>query len=171
MVDKEEWFDIVNETDQVIGKALRKDVHAKRLRHRAIHVFVFNEQGQIFLQKRSHLKDLCPGLWDSSCSGHVDSTETYDEAAPRELSEELGIRPQEGLTKWFYVEATDETAMEFVWVYFLKHEGPFELNPTEIETGKWYSLSELNQLIVHIPQDFSPAFLHLWNIASRMIKP
>ena len=171
MADKEEWFDIVDEADRVIGKALRKEVHAKRLRHRAIHVFVFNEEGQIFLQKRSHLKDMCPGLWDSSCSGHVDSAETYDEAAPRELGEELGIMAQGGLTKWFYVEATDKTGMEFVWVYTLKHEGPFELNPHEIETGRWYSLNELNQLIARIPQDFSPAFLHLWNTASRMVKP
>ncbi|KAB2645097.1 MAG: NUDIX domain-containing protein, partial [Verrucomicrobia bacterium] len=80
MALKEEWFDVVDESDRVISKALRKDVHAKRLLHRAIHVFVFNKAGEIFLQKRSLLKDMCPGLWDSSCSGHVDSGEDYDTA-------------------------------------------------------------------------------------------
>ena len=50
MADKEEWFDIVDEADRVIGKALRKEVHAKRLRHRAIHVFVFNEEEEDYLR-------------------------------------------------------------------------------------------------------------------------
>ena len=171
MALKEEWFDVVDESDRVISKALRKDVHAKRLLHRAIHVFVFNKAGEIFLQKRSLLKDMCPGLWDSSCSGHVDSGEDYDTAAPRELGEELGIKLSVLIKRWFYLEACDQTGREFVWVYVLKHEGPFVLHPEEIETGRWYSTAELNQRIVQNEAEFSPAFLHIWRTASRMLKP
>ena len=49
----EEIFDIVNERDEVVGQAPRKEVHARGLWHRAVHVLVFNTRGEVFLQKRS----------------------------------------------------------------------------------------------------------------------
>jgi isopentenyl-diphosphate delta-isomerase type 1 len=171
MVQNEEWFDVVDEFDHVISKARRKEVHAKGLLHRAVHILVFNQKGQVFLQKRSQLKDLCPGLWDSSCSGHVDSGEEYDTSAPRELCEELGIQPQEPLKRLFYITACKQTAMEFVWVYYLNHEGPFSLNPEEIETGHWYTPSELNTLIKENSTHFTSSFLYIWKRASEMLMP
>ena len=69
----EEIFDVVNERDEVIGQNTRREVHARGLWHRAVHVLVFNAHGEVFLQKRSMKKDLCPGKWDSSSSGHVDT--------------------------------------------------------------------------------------------------
>src|SRR5258707_15743320 len=125
----EEWFDVVNERDEVIGRARRREVHARGLWHRAIHVLVFDRAGNVFLQKRSMKKDLSPGLWDSSCSGHLDAGEDYDAAAVRELGEELGVRVAKPLKRWFRVEACEETGWEFVWVYALRHDGPFTLHP------------------------------------------
>src|ERR1044071_58563 len=87
----EDIFDVVNERDEVIDAKPRSYVHANGLLHRAVHVLVFNSRGEIFLQKRSMLKDRQPGVWDSSCSGHVDSGEIYDETAVRELREEIGL--------------------------------------------------------------------------------
>ena len=87
----EEFFDVVNERDEVIGRAPRREVHARDLLHRAIHVLVFNARGEVFLQKRSLTKDTAPGLWDSSTSGHVDAGEDYDTCAVRELREEIGL--------------------------------------------------------------------------------
>ena len=46
----EEFFDVVNECDEVIGRAPRREVHARDLLHRAIHVLVFNARGEVFLQ-------------------------------------------------------------------------------------------------------------------------
>ena len=60
----EEIFDIVNERDEVIGQAPRHEVHARGLRHRAVHVLVFNARGEVFLQKRSMKKDSAAGKWD-----------------------------------------------------------------------------------------------------------
>jgi ADP-ribose pyrophosphatase YjhB (NUDIX family) len=87
----EEIFDIVNERDEVVGQAPRSEVHRTGLRHRAVHVLVFNARGEVFLQKRSMLKDTAKGKWDSSASGHVDSGEDYDPCAVRELREEIGL--------------------------------------------------------------------------------
>src|SRR5438477_9406801 len=100
----EEWFDVVNDRDEVVGRPTRREVHARGLLHRAVHVLVFDANGRIFLQKRSMKKDMSPGLWDSSCSGHLDAGEDYDAAATRELGEEIGVF---GATpeRWFRVEA------------------------------------------------------------------
>src|SRR3954471_6704889 len=103
----EEWFDVVNERDEVVGRATRREVHATGLWHRAVHVLVFDSAGRVFLQKRSMLKDLSPGLWDSSCSGHLEAGEDYDTAAVRELAEEIGVRLGSGNApaRWFRLEA------------------------------------------------------------------
>src|SRR6187401_1192215 len=97
-----EYFDVVNERDEPVSRALRQEVHARGLLHRAVHVLVFDQHGRVFLQKRSMLKDTSPGLWDSSCSGHLDAGEDYDAAAIRELGEEIGVRlkPTEAPTRW-----------------------------------------------------------------------
>ena len=90
--DQKEIYDVVDMQDKVIGKATRLEIHQKKLVHRSIHILVFNSKNQIFLQKRSKLKDENPGYWDTSSAGHVDTGETYDECAERELWEELGIK-------------------------------------------------------------------------------
>ena len=107
-------FDVVNERDEVIGRAPRKEVHAKGLMHRAVHVLVFNGKGQIFLQKRSLKKDREPGKWDSSAAGHVDSGETYDACAVRELHEEIGWKSRRPLEPLFKLPASEQTDQEHV---------------------------------------------------------
>ena len=113
----EEIFDVVNERDEVIGRAPRREVHARDLLHRAIHVLVFNARGEVFLQKRSLTKDTSPGLWDSSTSGHVDAGEDYDACAVRELREEIGLVVAACPERFMRIAACAETGWEFVWVY------------------------------------------------------
>src|SRR3974390_1462923 len=112
----EDIFDVVNERDEVIGRAPRKEVHARGLWHRAVHVLVFNARGEVFLQKRSMLKDTAKGQWDSSSSGHLDSGEDYDACAVRELGEEIGLFVTQPPRRLFKIGASAETGWEFVWV-------------------------------------------------------
>jgi len=86
-----ELLSVVDENDCIIDTCPRHIIHATGLRHRAVHILVFNELGQLFLQKRSMKKDLNGGLWDTSAAGHVDADEDYDISAIREVEEELGI--------------------------------------------------------------------------------
>ena len=156
---------MVNDRDEVVGRAPRREVHARSLLHRAVHILIFNRRGQVFLQKRSLAKDLAPGLWDSSCSGHVDAGEDYDASARRELGEELGLDLPAAPPRWFRTEARAETGWEFVWVYRLEHEGPFELNPAEISGGQWLSPEELGARLRAEPEAYSPAFRWIWALA------
>ncbi|MCF7689319.1 MAG: NUDIX domain-containing protein [Cephaloticoccus sp.] len=158
-----EWFDVVNARDQVVGRELRSVVHAKGLWHRAVHVLVFNAAGQVFLQKRSMTKDMSPGLWDSSCSGHLDAGEDYDPAAQRELGEELGLDESVVPQRWLRVEACAETGWEFCWVYRLEHAGPFTLHPEEIARGEWLNPHEVTRQLTCTPTAFCPAFTLIWS--------
>jgi isopentenyldiphosphate isomerase len=159
----EEVFDIVNERDEVIDRRPRSEVHRLGLRHRAVHVLVFNSRGQIFLQKRSMKKDRQPGLWDSSASGHLDSGEDYDAAAVRELREEIGLSTVNAPRRLFKINAGPETDQEFVRVYHVEAEGPFELNSEEIERGGWFDADEVTRWIAERPQEFASAFRFIWD--------
>ena len=165
----EEWFDVVNERDEVVGRATRREVHARGLLHRAVHVLVFDGAGRVFLQKRSMTKDMSPGLWDSSCSGHLDAGEDYEAAAVRELGEEIGVHGA-APARWFRIAACTETAQEFCWVYRLRHDGPFVLHPGEIERGEWVALEELARRMAARQEDFSPAFKLLWPMAVKRLE-
>ena len=158
----EEIFDIVNEHDEVTGQAPRKEVHARGLWHRAVHVLVFNTRGEVFLQKRSMLKDTAKGKWDSSSSGHVDTGEDYDTCAVRELREEIGLIITQPPERLFKVDACKETGWEFCWVYRCAHEGPFVLHPEEIETGAWFAPEFVTNWIVEKPTEFARAFVLIW---------
>lgn len=163
---KEEWFDVVNERDEVVRRATRREVHTTGLWHRAVHVLVFDPAGRVLLQKRSLQKDLCPGLWDSSCSGHLDAGEDYDAAAVRELGEEIGVRIASAPERWFRLTACAETGWEFVWVYRLPYDGPVTLEPAEIQYGEWVGPADVTARIAAHPEDYCPSFKLLWPIAA-----
>ena len=172
MATGEEWFDVVNERDEVIRRATRREVHATGLWHRAVHILVFDAAGKVFLQKRSMLKDLSPGLWDSSCSGHLESGEAYDAAAIRELGEEIGIKLEPGAApkRWFRVEACEPTGWEFVWIYRLRYDGPIVIDPLEIQYGEWVDPAEVSRRLEHRPDDFCPSFRLVWPMAAERLK-
>jgi isopentenyldiphosphate isomerase len=157
-----ELFDVVNDHNEVIGQRPRSEVHRLGLKHRAVHVLIFNRRGDLFLQKRSLTKDCFPGTWDSSASGHLTPGETYDACAVREVREELGVelgRPPERL---FPLTACPETGMEFVWVYRALAEGPFTLHPEEISEGGWFTPDAVTRWLAERPQDFAGSVPLIW---------
>jgi isopentenyldiphosphate isomerase len=134
-----------------------------------VHLLVRNREGKVFLQQRSLLKDLFPGLWDSSAAGHVGAGEDYEGTAIRELEEELGCCPRLRPQPLFKIEAREETGQEFVWVYLVADEGPFVLQAEEIAGGDWFTLAEIDRWLVERPQELAPAFIYLWPLVRRWI--
>jgi isopentenyl-diphosphate delta-isomerase type 1 len=162
----EEIFDIVNERDEVVGQNTRREVHARGLWHRAVHVLVFNARGEVFLQKRSLKKDSEPGKWTSSTCGHVDSGENYDACAVRELREEIGLAVTQTPRRLFKIDACKETGWEFCWVYRCENEGPFQLHPDEIEIGNWFSIAAVTHQLKSQSAAFASSFRLVWQLMS-----
>ncbi len=156
-------LDIVDERDQVMGRESRREIHRLALRHRAVHVLVFNQRGELFLQKRSLLVATFPGAWDSSASGHVSCGEDYDLCAVRELHEELGWTSPHPLQRLFKLNACAENGHEFMWVYQCHGEGPFTLHPEEIERGGWFTPQAITRWLREDPEDFASGFRVLWS--------
>jgi 16S rRNA (adenine1518-N6/adenine1519-N6)-dimethyltransferase len=157
----EEIFDVVDEDDQVIGQLPRSVVHAQGLLHRAVHVFVFDAQGALLLQLRSAAKDEYPLCYTSSASGHLGAGESYDEAAPRELEEELGLTgcPLERLHKF---PAGPETSLEHTVLYRTRSDQPLRIDPHEIAEATFHSLEEIAAMRLREPEEFSPCFVTLF---------
>lgn len=165
-----ERFDVVDEQDRVLGPQPRDVVHARGLRHRAVHILLFNAAGELFLQRRSLWKDLNPGRWDSSAAGHVDAGETYMQAAVREVREELGVEAPR-LERLGKLLSSEATSWEFVEVFRGCHEGPFRLARLEVETGAFFPLSLIHTWLATRPQDFSPLFRLIWTAFGGDLRP
>lgn len=162
----EEYFDVVDENDQVIGPGPRSEVHRMKLLHRAVHVFLFRPDGHLLIHRRSAKKEEFPSVWTSSCSGHVSSGEIYDDAAPRELFEELRIQaPVKRLRKFAACEAT---SFEFTVLYDCMSSEPVCPDPEEITEIRWMPVEHVAAWIQSDPESFSPAFRVLfdWYISS-----
>ncbi len=152
----DEQFEIIDEAGRVIGTAPRRRCHGDpSLRHRAVHVLVFDRAGRLFLQKRSALKDTAPGLWDTSVGGHMQPGETPDQAARREFGEELGATPGRLHPAYTY-EWSTAYETERIIAFATRHEGPFQLPPEEIDEGRFWNTADISaQLDRNI---FTPQF-------------
>ena len=141
----EELLDLVDADNTVIGTVARSRVHGEpALRHRAVHVLVYDDRDRLLLQKRSSAKQIQPGKWDTSVGGHLAAGESYLAAAVREAAEELGL-------------AIDAAALapvhEYVWrsavetehvaSYRIQCGGPFRPHPEEIDEVRFWSPEEL----------------------------
>ena len=166
--DGMELFDVVDEEDGVVRQEVRDVVHRDHLLHRAVHVFVFNKHKELFLQKRSRLKDKHPGVWDSSAAGHLNAGEGYDVTAVRELEEELGI-VSDDLQQVAALEASAETGWEHIKLYLARYDGALRFPCSEIETGEWFSMDEIRAWIRARPMDFASGFIECWNAFDAML--
>ena len=158
----QELLDVVDLQDRVIGVKMRGDIHAQGLMHRAVHILVFNNAGQLFMQKRSNIKDESPGQWDTSAAGHVNSGETYFECAVRELSEELGIEADSSLEFMFHVAPSALNGMEHIDIYRCSYDGELQLQAEEIDDGKWLSPELVDQLAADKASNLTDVFRDIW---------
>ena len=157
-----ERFPIVDKNDRILRDASRSQVHGNNLRHRAVHILIFNPIGEVYLQQRSRWKDRHPLKWDSSAAGHVIATERYDDTAQRELKEELGISV--ALKKIVKLSASERTDYEFVWLYRGEVAGNLSPSRTEIEAGAFFPEKIIDGWVAARPEDFAPGFIECWKV-------
>ena len=89
--NSEELVMIVDENNEIVGKATRAEMREQNLWHRASFVFVENINEEFICQIRADTKEWCPGHIDVATGGIMGYDETNEENAQRELKEEIGI--------------------------------------------------------------------------------
>ncbi len=144
-----EQFPIVDDLGNVIGKATRKECHnGSRLLHPVVHLHVINDQGELYLQKRSLDKDIQPGKWDTAVGGHIDYGEAVIDALFREAREELGLVSFEPvrLPAYKYVSERECELINPFFVY-VSDGCLIQPDPSEISEGRFWKISEIESNI------------------------
>ena len=154
-----EYLDVVNEQDMVVDRQTRQKCVEQGLLHRAVVVFLKNDLGETYLQKRSSRVMFYPGYWCASATGHVSSGESYFEASKREVKEELGIECQlrelgkftspkwriRGLVEWEHITVFEGVA-----------DSPKIVLSDETEEGRFLAPSEFQRLVEKQPRILTP---------------
>lgn len=151
----DEYIDIVTEDNQLTGRSeLKSMAHREGLWHRAAHVWIYNDQKEILLQKRAAKKELFPDVWDFSVGGHVCAGESVITSAVREVEEEIGVCiTSEELTLIAIRKASNtyDTLKnnEFYYVYILHKNVRIDnivKQETEVADVRWFAPKDVMQL-------------------------
>jgi isopentenyl-diphosphate delta-isomerase len=88
----DEYVDLVDENDMVVGRKRRSEVYAGCLSNfRVVNAFVINAEAEIWTPRRTANKRVFPLCLDMSMGGHVESGESHEQTFAREMQEELNI--------------------------------------------------------------------------------
>lgn len=150
-MNAEELFPIVDENGNVIDAATRKECHSgSKLLHPVVHLHILNEtKDALYMQKRSMLKDIQPGKWDTAVGGHVDLGENVNMALMREANEELGLTdftPSHVVSYVFESEIERELVNTFSTVVN-QNEVKIVIDPEEISKGRFWTFAEIKENI------------------------
>lgn len=150
-MNAEELFPIVDENGNVIDAATRKECHSgSKLLHPVVHLHILNEtKDALYMQKRSMLKDIQPGKWDTAVGGHVDLGENVNMALMREAKEELGLTdftPSHVVSYVFESEIERKLVNTFSAVVN-QNEVKIVIDPEEISEGRFWTFAEIKENI------------------------
>ncbi len=142
-----ESLDHVDESDIVLEALPREEIYGRKLRHRIVHILIFNEKGEMALQLRSRQKSFCPLHWSTAVGGHVQAGESYEQAALREFQEELGTTASltEAWRDDYYSEG--QGIPKKLVTYTTVFEGPFTVAQDEVERVEFFSLDRVREML------------------------
>ena len=159
----DELVDIVDHDDNVIDVVTRRTMRAGRLRHRAVYIVVVNCDGRLLIHQRSFDKDIAAGWWDIAVGGVVGAGERYDDAAMREVAEEIGVdvaldgsvdsvddphpHPHPKLASLGPARFEHDELRVIGQVYRLVHDGPFTFADGEVIDAEGVTIDALHRLI------------------------
>ncbi len=162
---------LVDSQDQQTGTLSKVECHVGTgTLHRAFSAFLFNENGELLLQQRSHNKPLWPLIWANSCCSHPRAGEDTLDAAHRRVREELGIGTELNyLFKFEYQAQYDETGAEheLCWVFVGHFTGKPKVDSSEVADWRFVKPSELNAAIDAEPGIYSPWLKLEWARITR----
>jgi isopentenyldiphosphate isomerase len=145
----DEPVEVVDEQGRVLEVVTRRRMRAENLRHRAVFVAVLSSDGRLLVHRRSDTKDVWPGWWDVAVGGVVGAGEADDDAAVRELAEEVGVRGvrPEPLGGGRY---EDESVRIVGRCYRVVHDGPYTFVDGEVVEARLVDRDELRAMLATV---------------------
>jgi isopentenyl-diphosphate delta-isomerase len=157
-----EYVVLVDENDNEIGIMEKVEAHKNGGRlHRAISVFVFNDKGELLIQRRALTKYHAPGLWANTCCSHPKPGEDAKSAAERRLMEEMGFTCEvEEIFPVIYRADVGNglTEYEYDHIFVGYWNGEPDPNPEEVCEWEWKSMDEIKEDMEKNPEKYAPWF-------------
>lgn len=153
---------LLNEKGESVGTAEKYAVHtAHTPLHLAFSCWIFNNEGQVLITRRSLGKKAWPGVWTNSVCGHPQLGETFEQAITRRCRFEVGaeltsITPVYPEFRYCETDASGIVENEVCPVYAARLTNTVALNPDEVMDSHWVSLDALFQALAATPWAFSP---------------
>ena len=166
---------LVDKEDNIIGKDSKVKCHLGEGKlHRAFSVLLFNNSGDLLIQKRAREKITFPSIWANSCCSHplhieteLDGINGAKVAAKRKMEQELGINPQKidldnlhYITKMRYKARANEkwVESEIDYIFVIKCDVDINPNTIEIEDTKYVNPNELESVFQDKDAKIGPWF-------------
>lgn len=152
---------LVDKHDRQIGIEEKLKAHREGKLHRAFSVFIFNDEGEMLLQKRALHKYHSAGLWTNACCSHPRPGEPVAQAATRRLQEEMGFacKLQKAFDFIYKVEFDNGLIEhEFDHVFVGNYDGGIAPDPDEVVDYRWVKIATLKKEIETFPEKYTVWF-------------
>jgi isopentenyldiphosphate isomerase len=151
----EEQVAIIDEAGLVVGSARRSVMRRDNLWHLVVAVMVRDSSGRIYVHRRTDTKDVFPGMHDSFAAGCLQAGEDVEEAARREVAEELGVVGVP-LTPLMIMRYDDAQTRHVCHAFVATFDGPITHQVDEVAWGAWLTPDELRARLADPSWPFVP---------------
>jgi Isopentenyldiphosphate isomerase len=163
-----ELVELTDRNDRPLLVAPRKGVRRLGLIRRVVLVALRDAAHRIYIQQRGPHCDAMPGYWDLSATGHIQAGESREDAARRELEEEIGVARVRIIR--VLEKAPDEESDVFSTLFLAGPTGDIPVpNPEEVSDGMFLDEDELRALAAYTPDRITPALR--WAIGTGRLFP
>jgi len=162
---QDDLIDLVDAVDRPIGQIRRGAVLEQKARFRVVHIFVFNPEGRLLLQRLGRNRERNPLKWGSSVAGYLNAGESYVVAAFRRLEEELGLEWTSlgtPLVKHGSIAMQDRASTKFITLYTTTASHPRIAEPGHIEALRFWPIGMLEEELEQTPESFTETFRYVY---------
>jgi isopentenyl-diphosphate Delta-isomerase len=152
---------LVDREDRPLGTMEKQRAHREGALHRAVSVFVFDDQDRLLLQRRAADKYHSAGEWTNTCCSHPRPGEAPADAALRRLREEMGFEcPLHPAFVFTYRAEVGGGLVEHELdhVFVGRWSGDPHPDPSEADDWRWAALDDAAREVEADPSRFTPWF-------------
>jgi isopentenyldiphosphate isomerase len=162
VVDENMVIDAVDANDMAVDIIVRSRVFKAHANFRVVHVLVFNNSGELLVQRLALNRTRHAGYWGSSVAGYVFAHESYETAAARRISQEITVR-EAALSLVGKTSMDDQGCKKFIEVFTTTQDGPFQYDHEHIDRLEFLQLAKIHEFHASAERSFTPTFLHVLN--------